>query len=163
MPVSLFKAALRRSDEGLNGIIDLSGKFLTSLPTTAVRYARKTSVPAAIVVSTDGRVDYAFLSDEMKEFPGIRWPGKGSDVPASSLTAAFASDRDKMSGAKQDADNLELDLWLGGRRGMAAKEEVIGPGAYGKVLTVLTTDFLAEDGNEDADLAESWTPRHRWR
>ena len=45
MPVSLFKAALRRSDEGLNGIIDLSGKFLTSLPTTAVRYARKTSVP----------------------------------------------------------------------------------------------------------------------
>ena len=81
MPDPLVRSALRRMGEGLEGIEALKEKCLTSMTATAITSARKTSFPAAIIVSTDGRIDYAFLSDAMKEFDGMSWPRKGTPLP----------------------------------------------------------------------------------
>lgn len=160
MPDAPFKAALRRIGEGLEAIEALAEKCVTSVTATAIRYARKTSVPAAVIVSTDGRVDFAFLSGEMREFPGLVVPRKGEMVPPDTLTTAFVRSPDNILRARREGGEVDLRSWLGGRR-LEAKEEVLGLGSYGRVLTVLTTDFLADDEDEEGDLQERWTPRFR--
>jgi hypothetical protein len=127
---------------------------IPSLTATAIRYAKKTQVPAAIIVSTDGRIDYAFLSNDMREFPGIEWLKKGDRLPAGSVSASVA----RQGGQRRDEAPVGLDIWLGGRRGIEAIEEVLALGDYGKVLTVLTTDYLPDEPDEDADLEDRWTP-----
>ncbi len=161
MPDGPFRSALRRCGEGLEAIEALADKCLTSITATAIRYARKTSVPAAVVVSTDGQVDFSFLSGEMREFPGLTMPRKGERVPDGTKTALFALSRDNVLRARREAGEIDLRSWLGGRRNLEAKEEVLGLGGYGRVLTVLTTDFLADDEDEEGGLEESWTPRFR--
>lgn len=161
MPDGPFKAALRRTGEGLEGIEALAEKCLTSITATAIRYARKTSVPAAVVVSTDGRVDFAFLSGEMREFPGLAVPRRGEPVPDGTPTAMFARSRDDVLRGRRREGEVDLRSWLGGRRSLEAKEEILGLGSYGRILTVLTTDFLADDGDEEGELEEKWTPRFR--
>lgn len=161
MPDGLFRAALRRCSEGLPGIEELSDRCLTSLTATAIRYAKKTQVPAAIVVSTDGLVDYAFLSRDMRAFEGIVAPRKGDRLPVGSLTEDFARGSANVTEAKRQTADFDLNVWLGGRRGLEATEEVIGLGDFGKVLTVLTTAHLAEEGDEEAGMEDSWTPKFR--
>ena len=163
MPDGPFRSALRREAEGLEGIEALAERCLTSVTATAIRYVKKTTVPAAIVVSTNGRIDYAFLSDEMREFSGLRWPRKGEGLPAKSVTEHFVRSQDNIRHSKRHADDVDLDLWLGGRKGLVAKEEVVGLGVYGKVLTVLTTDFLPDEPDEEEELKERWTPRFKKR
>ena len=162
MPDGPFRAALRRGSEGLDGIEQMADKCVTSITATAIRYVKKTTVPAAIVVSSDGKVDFAFLSGEMREFPGIQWIRKGEPLPQTSLSARFARSAESVRTGRREADAIDLDIWLGGRKGIEAREEVIGLGAsYGRVLTVLTTDFLPEEGDEEGDLEASWQPRFR--
>ena len=61
------------------------------------------------------------------------------------------------------SDEIDISDWLGGNRSVPAKEEVVGLGRSGRVLTVLTCyhlpddDFPGEDSEEE--LVESWTPR----
>jgi hypothetical protein len=159
MPDGPFRSVLRRAPEGLEGIETLAEKCLTSVTATAIRYAKKTSVPAAVIVSTNGKVDFAFLSGEMKEFPGITWIRKGDPLPPSSISNRFAKADDNIRLGRRETDDIDLDEWLGGRRGIQAKEEVLGLGAYGKVLTVLTTDFLPDEADEEDELEDSWKPR----
>lgn len=161
MPDGPFKAALKRYGEGLEAIEELAEKCLTSMSATAIRYARKTSVPAAIVVSKDGVVEFAFLSGEMREFPEVAAPRRGDPVPDGTMTAQFSRTQENVLRAKRDAGEVGLRSWLGGRRNLDAKEEVLGLGGYGRVLTVLTTDVLADDEDEEGDLEEKWTPRFR--
>ena len=163
LPDRLVKSAIRRLGEGLEGIEALKEKALTSMTATAIAYARKTSVPAAIVMSTNGRIDYAFLSASMQEFEGLIWPRKGTVLPVGTASASLASSRADVLAGKRGGDDIDLRTWLGGRRTIPATEEVIGLGSYGKVLTVLTTDVLPDEPDEDEDLRESWTARLRRR
>lgn len=161
MPDTLFKSALRRLGEGLEGIEALKERCLTSMTATAITYARKTSVPAAIVVSTNGRIDYAFLSVSMKEFDGLSWPRKGTSVPAGTTSAALSASASDVRAGKRAAGDVDLKTWLGGKRTISATEEVVGLGSYGKVLTVLTTEVLPEDEDEEEELEKSWALRFR--
>ncbi|MFX6258655.1 hypothetical protein ABTF80_21615, partial [Acinetobacter baumannii] len=62
----------------------------------------------------------------------------------------------------------EIDVldWLGGRRSSIVTEEVIGLGSYGKTLTVLSSRSIGnetylEEGDDEDDLIERWTPRFK--
>jgi len=162
MPDSLFRAALRRETEGLEAIEALHDKCITSITATAIRYAKKTTVPAVVIVSTGGRIDYAFVSNEMREFNGLAWPRKGELLPAGSLSLLFAQSQENIILSRRVSGTIDLRTWLGGSRKLDAKEEILGLGTYGKMLTVLTTDFLPDEDDEETDLQERWTPRfHR--
>ena len=160
MPIQLFAGAMRRCSDGLEGIEQLAALCETSLTATAIRYAQRATVPAAVVMSTDGLVDYCFMSKAMQEFEGLRWLRKGDALPEGAATERFVRDRQNVTQARRDQAATDLRRWFGGARAVAATEEVLGLGAYGKVLTVLTAkNFADEDGDDDAE--ERWTPRFR--
>ena len=163
MPDPMFRSALIKSDDGLAGIEHLSDLCQTSLTATAIRYAQKATIPAAIVISGGTRVDYCFMSDALKEFRGIDWIRKGSSLPASVLTRAFNGNATNIVEGKQDANTADLQEWFGGPRSLEIREEVLGLGAYGKTLTVLTCDTFADEEDEEEELQKSWTPAFRKR
>lgn len=57
----------------------------------------------------------------------------------------------------------EITAARGGNLDIELSEEVVGLGAYGKTLTVLTASDLpdAEEIEEQDELTESWTPKFR--
>lgn len=161
MPDQPFRRALLQADDGLAGIEDLAGKCRTSLTATAIRYAEKTTIPAAIVVSEGQRIDYCFMSQALRDFPGLDWLKKGSALPAARLTQRFNRDPRNIAEGLRDEDTADLQDWFGGERSIDVLEQVIGLGAYGKTLTVITCETSADEVEEDKDLEESWKPRFR--
>ena len=161
MPDPMFRSALIYADDGLAGIEHLAGLCRTSLTATAIRYTKKATIPAAIVVSAGVRIDYCFMSTALKEFDGLQWLRKGTPLPANVLTAAFNRNAKNVADAYRDKKTANLQDWFGGERSVEVREEVIGLGAYGKTLTVITCDTFADEADEENQLEKSWTPR--WR
>ena len=162
MPDTLFKKALSRASEGLAGITELAETCKTSLTATAIRYAQKTSTCVAVVVSTGVTVDYCFMSASLKEFEDLEWLGKGESLPVGVETLAFNRDPENIRQARRSAVEADLKDWFGGRRSLAGTEEIVGLGAYGKTITILTTSTLPDDEHEEEDLEERWAVRfHR--
>lgn len=161
MPDQLFRKALLRAEDGLAGIEDLAGQCRTSLTATAIRYAEKTTIPAAIVVSEGQRIDYCFMSQPLKDFRGLGWLKKGSALPAAGLTGKFNREPRNIIEGARDEDTADLQDWFGGERSVEVLEQVIGLGAYGKTLTVITCEISAEEAEEEKDLEDRWRPHFR--
>jgi hypothetical protein len=163
MPDQLFDSAMDSAGSGLAAIEMVSGRCITSLTATAIRYAQRTSDGTAIVVSAGRSIDYCFMSDSLREVRGLDWIRKGSLIPRSSVTFGFnAAPSNIQLGERADGQS-SLQDWFGGNLEIEFDEEVIGLGAYGKTLTVLTAPDLpdAEEIEEKDDLTESWAPRFR--
>ena len=167
MPSGPFKRALGRQEPGLELILSLAGLCRTSLTATAIRYAELTDDAVAIVISTGPLIDFCFMSDTIKALPQLSWLRKGTPIPRGTTTAQLnASARRIADGARAEAE-IDIMDWLGGARSVKATEQVVGLGSYGKTLTVLTCPsiedetYQEDDGDDDEDLAERWTPRFR--
>jgi hypothetical protein len=163
MPRDLFKVALSRGGDGLDAIQAAATTCGTSLTATAIRYAQLAEEPAAVIVSSGRAIGYCFMSDELKEAPGLSWIRKGDPLPRESCTYRFNASADRVRRADRDERASDLSLWFGGRREREVLEQVIGLGAYGKTLTVLSGCAAVDDEDEDDEeaLEESWTPRFR--
>ena len=101
----------------------------------------------------------------MKLLPNLKWPKRGSCIPRNSTTADFFNEPSRITCANRAEADIDIQEWFDGEISMQAKEETIGLGNYGKVLTVVTvTDAENEQSYEEEDeeeLIESWTPRFR--
>lgn len=167
MPSTLFQAQLRKVNDGLEAIEALASECVTSLTATAIKYAELTRSAAAVIVSTGQHVDYCRLSDGIKDLKGLSWLKKGSIVPSDTETARLNAVPDLVARAHRSSADIDLRTWLGGERKVAAIEEVVGLGSYGRTLTVLTCPGLEEqaygydDDDDEEKLTESWTPRFR--
>lgn len=163
MPPRLFDAAMDKAGTGLDAIEAVSGQCVTSLTATAIRYAQRTSDAAAIVVSAGQTIDYCFMSESLREFRGLDWIRKGSVIPHSSVTSGFNADPAKIARGERTDGDSNLQDWFGGDVDVELAEDVVGLGAYGRTLTVLTATDLpdAEELEEEEELSESWTPRFR--
>ncbi|MBA1445842.1 MAG: hypothetical protein FE835_13265 [Gammaproteobacteria bacterium] len=159
MPRSPFKTALRRYDSGLDVVVRMSELCKTSLTATAIRYAELTEDAIAVIVSIGPIIDYCFLSETMRSVPELRWPKKGDPVPTSTRTAWFNAEPTRILNAERVDDEIDLLDWLGGQKPAIVSEEVIGLGGYEKTLTILSSDSLGQD--DEDELIESWTPRFR--
>lgn len=165
MPSGPFERALRREQEGLGAILSLAAQCRCSLTATAIRYADLTDDGAAVVISQGDRVEFAFLSEAMKRLGDIAWPTRGSALPSGSLTVKLNRDAARVRAADRDEGDVDLSDWLSGSSVLGV-EEVIGLGAYGMTLTVLSTRNIEDttygaDDDSDEALVESWTPRFR--
>ena len=161
MPKRLFQVAMRRAGDGLSGILKLAELCETSRLATAIRYVNLTNEAMAIVVSEGPTLGYAFLSDELKEFRDISWPRRNSTLPAVP-TAEFNQDPRYVIDRKQAEHETPMGDWFGGDYSAVLREEIIGLGQYGRTLTVLTSDLMADEDEANRDLEDSWTPRfHR--
>lgn len=164
MPRALFTSAMREAGDGLTAIQKLAKQCNTSLTATAIRYARCTREPVAIVVSTGTEIHYCFMSDALKEVKGLDWIRRGDRLSSGTATYVFNQHRQRVRWAERQAEESDLQDWFGGDRSLTGKEEVIGLGNYGRTLTVLTAvdiEEQIEELEEEEALRESWTPRFR--
>lgn len=167
MPSGLFRRALGKHNPGLAAVESVAGLCRTSLTATAIRYAELCEDAVAVIISTGPTIDYCCLSDLMKSLPQLTWLRKGTPVPRGTATASFNADPSRIAGAERTDTDIDIVDWLGGKESVPATEEVIGLGGYGKTLTVLTCPSLVdetyreEDGDDDDDLVDRWTPRFR--
>lgn len=161
MPDRLFREELSRSGEGFAAIERLAGRCQTSLTSTAIRFAECSEDPVAVIVSSDDAVEFCFLSPPLQELPAITWPKRGTPIPRGTATSMFQSDPRKIQDACQEKSCSMLDDWLDGAPRIEVKEDVVGLGQYGKVLTVLFTDepIEPEDPDESEDSFDHMT---RW-
>jgi Zn-dependent peptidase ImmA (M78 family) len=166
MPTKPFKKLMGRSRLGLADIETARDACKTSLTSTAIRYAELTDDAIAVILSTGRTIDYCILSEAMKSLPDLTWLKRGSPVPAKTTTARFNADESRVLKAERDEDEIDVLDWLGGKRSSMVAEEVVGLGRYGKTLTVLSSrkighEAYADDGDDDDDLIERWTPRFK--
>ena len=167
MPAPPFRRAIDAHNPGLDAIAAVADQCETSLTATAIRYAELSDSAVAVIVSTEGVIDYCFLSESMKSLPRRDWLHKGSPLPAGSATARLAEESARVLAGERIADDIDVRDWLGGTTSVAVSEESVGLGQYGKVLTILVAPGVRGDGeldddsDEESDLIESWTPRFR--
>lgn len=168
MPETPFRRAIDRHEPGLDAIKAVAEQCITSRTATAIRFAELTDAAAAVIVSTGDTIDYCFMSDAMKSLPKLDWLRKGSPLPLGTATARLVAQRDAVLAGEEVADEVDVRDWLGGTESAMVSEESIGLGQYGKVLTILVSTTIGQDGlsdeasdDEDDDLLESWTPRFR--
>ena len=150
MPRHLFGVALgQETIPGFYAIEALSEKCKTSITATAIRYATFADYPVALIVSSNNRVEYSFMSDTMKtKIQGASWLRKGEGIPPQSQTSAFNEDQNNiLSGAKEESSSY-LDAWFPGAQSEEVNEDVIGLGGYGKTLTVLFSEESLTDDND---------------
>lgn len=160
MPKHLFEAAMHRSGDGLSAILELSDLCETSRLATAIRYVSLSGEALAVVVSEGSTLKYAFLSDELKEFRRISWPRRNSPLPVVP-TAAFNEHPVNVDDCRQEEHETPMGDWFGGDHSATLHEEIIGLGQYGRTLTVLRSEILADEDEVARDLEESWRPRFR--
>ena len=167
MPARMFRKALGRQGAGLAAVESVKGLCRTSLTATAIRYAELCEHAVAVIVSTGSKIDYCCLSETMKSLPQLTWLKKGTPVPVGTATAHFNADASNVAHAARQTAELDIQDWLGGNRSVAAVEEIVGLGSYGKTLTILHCPSLVDeayqddDDEDDDDLVERWTPRFR--
>ena len=89
----LFGPAIKRAGDGLKAIISLADDCDTSLEATAIRYVQVSQEPMAIIRSQNQTIDYAFMSESLKDFSDLNWIRKGTPLPAGSITASFNEDK----------------------------------------------------------------------
>ncbi len=166
MPHGLFQARLQAHELGIDLLLRLAGEFDTSLVATAIRCAECAREPLAIMTSLDGVLEVCAVSDGMKPHARRGWLRRGDRIPTGTLSSRLAADRVRIRRGAREAGAVDLADWYDCEALVSGREEVVGLGRYGRVLTVLTCDLLDEDDLDDldetADLVESWTPRfHR--
>ena len=150
MPEKLFTKAIDKAGQGFDAIQSLAALCKTSITATAIRFARYTDDPVAVIVSNRDRVEYCFLSERLKEVNGLEWLKKGDPIARASTTAGFNANPVNVSEARQDDGCCSLDDWFDGAPQIDMNEDVVGLGSYGKTLTVLFTETI-EDLEDDYD------------
>jgi len=103
------------------------------------------------------------MSDEFAEIRGLTWIKKGDPLPKDTATYRFNSHENNVLQSHRAEAETSLADWFGCNTQFDVYEEVVGLGAYGKTLTVLSLDALLtqEERDEEDELVESWTPRFR--
>jgi len=166
MPETPFRNAMKELVVGLDAVEVLADQCITSRTATAIRYAELTREAVAVIVSTGDKIDYCFMSDAMKSLPKLAWLRKGTKLPPGTATSGLAERRSDVIAGRRVTVEVDVRDWLGGTASRKVTEESIGLGAYGKVLTVLSSKTIGnEDGDDEEEeeeaLVESWTPHFR--
>lgn len=166
LPSALTRGFLQSRVIGLDGILALAQEAECSATAAAIRAAECAPYPMAVVVSQGDKVSYAFMTESFKALGKLTWLRKGSPLPTSA-TKRFNADTGNIAGSKRDHGDTDLSAWFDGNSRLALDEEVIGLGKYGYTLTILSSESLPDDPDqeedEEAELIEQWTPRFAYK
>jgi Zn-dependent peptidase ImmA (M78 family) len=166
MPEKFFKASCGWNKLGLPAIENLAQTCGTSLTAAAIRYARLSEVPVAVVCSIAGQVQFAFMSKALRDQRGLTWIRKNARLPEGTATLSFNTDKENVGKARRLTSTSTMETWFDGGGNLELIEEVIGLGSYGRTLTVLWRESLSdsdeEEENEEGD-PENMLPSNRWR
>ncbi len=163
MPSRLVSNVIGTSRVGLDAIVTLGDSAECSLTASAIRAAECCDYPMAVIISSGDKVAYAFLSNSFKKLDKLTFLRKGTPLP-DSLTREFNRKPGNVASSQTECRQTTLANWFSCTRHLPLDEEVVGLGSYGFTLTVLSSDDLAEDPDdedfaEEEALIDSWTPR----
>lgn len=165
MPSRLVRRLLDNYPIGLGSIEQLAQKANVSLTAAAIRAAQCSDRPIAIIVSKGDEVQYGFFSNSFKKLDKRVFVRKGDRLPTCCQTRAFNAQPSNIEGGARQIVRTTLSEWFDNGSRQELDEEIVGLGRYGFSLTVLSSDLLPSDPDEDEDaneeerLENSWTPR----
>ncbi len=147
MPRPRFVEAVQLRCGGKCSMKDLeklaSGVFQTSLTSTAFRYVNMDLEPCAVIVSSEGRVKSAVISDSMRA-RGLKYIPHGYPVSHVSVTGRLRNIPARSSGAQPS------DVWFPDHdRTVPLWEEARELGRTKLVLTLLAVHGDDEDADDD--------------
>jgi len=163
MPEDLFLEALRESGIGFPAIKSLASKCKTSITATAIRFAQFAEDPVAVIMSSQNKINWCFMSGALASVKGLRWPKKDSLLPQNTATASFNRDQTNVLSAKNVEAWTRLDKWFDDAPPVEMKEDVIGLGNYRKTLTVLFTEDPISVDDDDDDFLEIGNENRGWK
>jgi IrrE N-terminal-like domain len=157
LPLPHFRKDLqRRRGADLQHVVELARHYDMSKEATARRYVEVHDEPCAAVISRDGVILRLYRG---QGFPYVTF-GKNDHVPARSVTTRSGFEESTVSDWKE----IDAAIWLPsepGRRLPTLYEQVL-PQRDGYRLSLMTIDAEGEEAaEEEDDLEEQWTPRHR--
>lgn len=157
MPKGHFIRDIRRlKAPETSHIVTLATDYEVSKEAAARRYTDLCDHVCAVVFSHKGRVRYAAKT---ATFPFIV-PRNDDPLPADTLSSRGRSEPGTMS----EWATVDPEAWIGTAplRGKELCEQFLEQ-ANGYRLTMLTIDDASDEGepDEEEELADSWTPRHR--
>lgn len=149
LPTHLLKPAIMKEDMTLALLLSLAEQFYVSPVCMAIRVAREAWQPYAMVVSSDGTVEFSFCSQAMRAFSRYEFIHKGAAVDPGTETAGFFRKPGKIAAKDEGSHIVDSSRWFARYDGeQQLVEEVKGLG-YGKVLTILTPDYDPVSNDED--------------
>jgi Zn-dependent peptidase ImmA (M78 family) len=138
MPETFFMDQMIQYEKGLDCIESMAKLCNTSLISTAIRYAELSQDKVVVIVSTNGIIDYCFISNAVFKLEGIEKPQKGMRIPKGSATEYLVNNPALITKSEKRFIETDFRDWLECRKSKQAAEEVKGLGKYGKVLTVIS-------------------------
>ena len=124
MPITPVRRIIDRSPGGFGSIEAIQQETNASLTAAAIRYVRMTDEAVVIIVSSNGIVDYCFMSETMKSLEGIDWLYKGTLIPPDTITGSILGKSEEEQREAYAEGEVDITAWLGSRRSVAAWEEV---------------------------------------
>ena len=164
MPGHLVRRLLSRQPAGLSAVRALSLDAETSLTASAIRVAHCSDEPFAMVMSQNGVISYAFMSETFRRLRPARRLQKGAPLPEGA-SRRFSLDPRRVAARDEICVQTRMENWFG-NGDHDLDEETVGLGSYGRTLTILSREAAPgiedeADGEEDR-LADSWTLRHAY-
>lgn len=142
MPKFLFEKEMYKYNDGLEAIKSLASIFNTSLTSTAIRYIELTEAPALLIISSNGKVDAVFDTKELRKFGKCIY-----------IKNKFLSNKNIIS-TELSKKEVFLNEWIDTNHRIKAIEESITLGSYEKTLTVITTNTLFEEIEDE--VSDAW-------
>ncbi len=159
MPWKLIQPCVNGNSKGFQAIQKLSNACESSLIASAIRYAAVTADCVAVIVSMHGKIEFMFASEAFKMIPSIDWLKRGDELPPSVPSAEFGCDDQWIHACRSQECGGMLDRWFAGAPKIEVAEDVVGLGSYGRLLTILFTEWQSEDVEEDEledDYIDRW-------
>ena len=150
MPPQLFQEALYDAGEGLQAIEHMANLCQTSLTATAIRYAEFTDNPVVVILSDGKKVLYSGASGPVKDVVPKRdlWLRDTLVFPMS-CTADFGKNTSLLKTYQRKEGYCLLSDWIDNAPGVEMKEDAIGLGSYGRVLTILFSEEPLPDEEDE--------------
>lgn len=153
MPERLFIRALRAEREpGIRAIKNLASLCNASLTATALRFAKFSDDPVAVIMTEGNTVRWCEMSPALHDLRGLTWLRKGAILPKGTVSASFNLEPANIAQCREAEGTADLSLWFDGAPDVEMMEDAFGLGSYGKTLTVLfTTESIDDEADEHAD------------
>lgn len=162
MPWQLIEPLIRSARRGLPAIKALSDACESSLLASAIRYAERTKECVAVILSYQGKVEFMVASDAFREIPGILegWLKREHPIPFGVPSRNHSKNPVETLAFSIIEEGSKLSDWFSAAPNLEVEEDIVGMGRFGRLMTILISDFHPdeeeEDEEEEDDCIDRW-------
>ncbi len=158
MPWKLIGPLVNGGNRGFSAIKGVADRCESSLVASAIRFAEVTKECVAVIISHRGCVEFMVASEAFRQVPGIEWFKRGDRLPSKTPSAALSVDHEWIRACGIREEGANLSDWFSGAPNLEVEEDAVGLGNYGRLMTVLITDW-SEDEQENEEDEDNWIER----